>query len=146
MLEAAIKAKEVELNAARQFATDDNMSVRQIVAELDALHRQLAQQRALYPSQPISVGRVVRQSTEGERLERELALAKGLYEAYNRYLLGTAVEDLTALASLRVIEPPFVDSSRQLNLVFVALFGVVVLIGLATEFYLMRPPLEARPA
>jgi tyrosine-protein kinase Etk/Wzc len=146
VLQAAIKAKEVELSAARQFATDDNMSVRQIVAEIGALKTQLAQFQALNPDQSNSIGRVVRQSTQAEKLERELALAKSLYYNYRRYLEGTSVEDLTSAANIRILEPPFVDTGRQINFVPMALGLLLVLLGLATEFYWMRPPLgEARP-
>jgi tyrosine-protein kinase Etk/Wzc len=146
VLQAAIKAKEVQLAAARQFATEENVTIRQIKAEMAALEVQLQQQRALDPQEENSVGRVVRQSTEVEKLERERNLARGLYEVYNRYLLGTSVEDLTSMASLRTIEPPFVDTSRQLNITFLALFILVVLFGVAVEFYQLRPPLEARVA
>jgi len=143
-LEAAIKAKEVQLNAARQFATDGNMSVRQITAELSALRRQLAQQQATDPNEYNSVGRVVQQSTKAERLERDLMLAKNLYLVYGRYLEGTSVEDLTSNASLRIIEPPYIDTSRQFNLIPLALAALIVLIGFAIEFYSLRPPLERR--
>lgn len=145
VLQASIKAKEVELTAARKFATDDNMAVQQILAQIDALKQQLAQQQALNPAEQNSVGRVVEQSTIARQLERKLLLAQTLYEAYRRYLQGTTVEDLTATANLRVIEPPFVDSSRQFNVIFVALMLLLVLIAAAIEFYLLRPPLEARP-
>jgi len=143
-LQAAIKAKEVQLNAAREFATEDNMSVRQIVAELDALKRQLTQQQALDPTEQNSVGRVVEQSTRAGRLERKLVLARSLYEVYSRYLQGTSVEDLTSNANLRVIEPPFVDTSRQFNIFFLALALLLALFAIAAEFYVLRPPLEAR--
>jgi capsule polysaccharide export protein KpsE/RkpR len=146
VLQAAIKAKEVQLNAARQFGTDDNMIVRQIIAELAALKVQLAQQQALDPSEQNSVGRVVEQSTIANRLERNLILARSLYEVYSRYLEGTSVEDLTSNANLRIIEPPFIDTTRQLNIPFLALAMLLILFALTAEFYLMRPPLEARNA
>jgi len=143
VLQASIRAKEVQLNAARQFATDDNMSVRQIQAEIEALQIQLAQQRALDPNEENSVGRVVKESTEAEALERKLDTAKSLYENYRIYLSGTAVEDLIAPASLRIIEPPYIDTTRQLNLFFLGLTVFTILIGFALEFYRLRPPLEA---
>lgn len=142
VLQAAIKAKEVELTAARQFATDDNMIVRQIQAQILALQAQLAQQQALDPAQQNSVGRVVDQSTRAGRLERNLLLARTLYEVYSRYLQGTSVEDLTSNANLRIIEPPFVDTSRQYNVMFLALAVLLLLFAAAMEFYSLRPPLE----
>lgn len=145
VLQAAIRAKEVELTAARKFATDDNLAVAQILAQISALKQQLAQQQALNPSEQNSVGRVVEQSTIARQLERKLLLAQTLYEAYRRYLQGTAVEDLTATANLRVIEPPFIDTQRQFNIIFVALTLLLLLLAAAIEFYTLRPPLEARP-
>ena len=71
-------------------------------------------------------------------------LAQSLYEAYRKYLQGTSVEDLTATATLRIIEPPFVDTSRQFNILFLALALLLVLTALTIEFYTLRPPLEAK--
>lgn len=144
VLEGAVKAKEVQLNAARQFATDDNMTVRQLVAERDALVRQLAEARATNPQQSNSVGRVVRASTEADRLQRELTIAKMLYDGYLRFLQGTSVEDLTSMASVRVLEPPFVDTDRQIDYRFAALALALALLWLATEFYRVRPAVGDR--
>jgi capsule polysaccharide export protein KpsE/RkpR len=143
-LQAAIKAKEVQLSAARKFATEDNMSVLQIIAEIEALNKQLAQQRALNPSEENSVGRVVSESTKGKLLERKLQVAQTLFDGYNRYLQGTAVEDMTATANLRIIEPPFIDTARQYNLPFIILAILTALLALAIEFYQLRPPLEVK--
>ena len=87
---------------------------------------------------------MVEQSTRAGRLERKLVLARSLYEVYSRYLQGTSVEDLTSNANLRVIEPPFVDTSRQFNIFFLALALLLALFAIAAEFYVLRPPLEAR--
>jgi uncharacterized protein involved in exopolysaccharide biosynthesis len=144
VLEAAIKAKEVQLNAARQFATEENMTVRQLIAERDALATQLNQAKATNPMQSNSVGRVVRASTEAERLTRELKIAKTLYESYMRYLEGTSVEDLTSLATVRVLEPPFVDTERQIDYRFAAIAMALALLLAAIEFYRLRPPVGDR--
>ena len=142
-LRSTIKGKEVELNAARQFATDNNISVRQILAEIASLRGQLQDAVATTPSSPESVGRVVNQSTELRRLERELAIARSLYDAYTRYLEGTAVEDMTSTANIRILEPAYVDSARQYNLVPIALAFLLALSVAAMEFYRMRPPVGA---
>lgn len=140
VLQAAIKAKEVELNAARQFATDDNISVRQVIAQIDALKLQLSQLQALNPTENNSIGRVVRQSTQVRRLERELNIAQNLYDNYKRFLEGTSVEDLTSTATVRILEAPFVDTARQLNFIPAAFGVLILLIGLGIEFYGWRPP------
>ena len=142
VLEAAIKSKEVELNAARQFYTDDNMSVRQITAQLDALKRQLKQLQDINPKEDNSIGLVVSQSTEAERLERELALAKSLYYSYRRFLEGTSVEDLTSAANIRILEQPFVDTDRQYRLLPLVMAMLFFMLALVIEFYGLRPPVS----
>jgi capsule polysaccharide export protein KpsE/RkpR len=143
-LQAAIRAKEVQLNAERQFGTDDNPSVRQVQAELASLRRQLVEARAVNPQDQESTGQVVRQSTEVRELERQLLLAQSLYDGYRRYLEGTAVEDLTSTATVRVLEPPFVDTARQYNLVPAGMAVLLILLALAIEFYGFRPPVGER--
>ena len=143
-LQAAVKGKEVQLAAARQFATDENMSVQQILAELAALRSQLAQAEATGPEQNQSVGRVVRASTKAEKLQRELSIAQSLYDNYMRYLEGTSVEDLTSTASVRVLEPPFVDTARQVNYAPLAAALALMLLWASIEFYRMRPPVGDR--
>jgi uncharacterized protein involved in exopolysaccharide biosynthesis len=142
-LEATIRTKQVQLSAIRQFATDDNIRVRQIRAEIGALESQLAMARSTSPADRSSVGSVVRESTQVDKLRRELDVAQSLYDNYKRYLQGTSVEDLTSSANIRVLEPPFVDTARQFNTVPLVIGLVVVLLGLAIEFYRIRPPLEA---
>ncbi|MFM2301325.1 MAG: hypothetical protein RLZZ84_1061, partial [Pseudomonadota bacterium] len=133
-------------NAARQFYTDDNMAARQIVAQIDALKGQLKQLQDINPEEDNSIGLVVKQSTEAERLERELTLAKNLYYNYRRFLEGTSVEDLTSAANIRVLEQPFVDTDRQYRLMPFTLAILIALLGLAIEFYTLRPPFaEAKP-
>lgn len=144
VLQATIKSKEVELNAARQFATDDNMSVKQILAEITSLRRQLTEFQATNPTGSASLGRVVEQSNQAEKLERELALSKSLYYSYLRYLEGTSVEDLTSGANLRILETPFIDTDRQINILPLSLGILLLILALAIEFYNMRPPVGAR--
>jgi capsule polysaccharide export protein KpsE/RkpR len=144
VLQASIKAKEVELSAARQFATDENISVKQILSEIEALRQQLAQFQALSPSGSNSLGRVVQQSTQSQKLERELALATSLYYNYRNFLAGTTVEDLTSTANVRILETPFIDTDRQLNKGPMILFILILLLAGAIEFYAMRPPVGTR--
>jgi hypothetical protein len=144
ILQAAIKAKEVQLNAARQFATDENMQVRQIIAELNSLRAQLAQVETTNISQDDSVGRAVASSTQALRLDRELRIAQSLYDSYMRFLEGTSVEDLTSTANVRVLEAPFVDTERQINWPFAAAALALALLLAAIEFYRLRPPVGDR--
>lgn len=143
-LESIIRSKEVQLAQIRQFATDDNMRVRQVIAEIDALQNQLSIARSTSPVEKSSVGEVVRQSTQVDKLRRELDLAQGLYDNYKRYLQGTSVEDLTSSANIRVLEPAYIDTSRQVNMLPLAIAIALLLIAAAIEFYTIRPPLGER--
>jgi tyrosine-protein kinase Etk/Wzc len=143
-LEAEIKAKQVELAAARQLYTDDNIIVRQRSAELAALQRQLQSSRATNASDDSTVGRAVASSSKLFKLERDLTIARALYDSYLRYLQGTAVEDLTSTANIRVLEPPFVDTERQIYLPAAAAALALLMLWLAIEFYRLRPAVGDR--
>lgn len=143
-LQQAIKRKELELAAARQFYADDNLAVRKLQAEAATLRRQLAEAQATSPAQSIGVGRAVRTSTEFRKLQRELGIAQSLYDTYMRLFEGTSIDAMTSTANIRILEPPFIDTSRQLNYPALALALALLLILLATEFYELRPPVGNR--
>ncbi|MFT4026845.1 MAG: hypothetical protein QM676_08605 [Novosphingobium sp.] len=143
-MEAIIRAKQVQLAQIRQFATDDNMRVRQVIAEIAALEDQLSKAQSLSPDEKSSVGAVVRQSTQADKLRRELDLAQSLYDNYKRYLQGTSVEDLTSSANIRMLEPAYIDSDRQVNMLPIAIAIILIGLGLAIEFYIARPPIGER--
>ena len=142
-LRAAIKAKEIELATTRQVATDENLNVRQLLTQLSALRAQLAQVEST-TLESGAVGRAVLTSAQGERLYRELTVAQTLYDSYRRYLEGTFVEDLTSTANVRILEPPFIDTERQVNYSFLAVAMALLLLLLAIEFYRLRPPVGER--
>ena len=144
MLEAAIRAKQVELQTARQFGTDENVTVQQIIAQISALQSQLAAARATNPVQRDSLGRAVYVSRRGEQLFREVQIAQSLYDNYMKFLEGTSVEDMTSTASVRVLEPAHVDTARQVNWSFLALAMALALLWAAIEFYRLRPPVGER--
>lgn len=140
-LQGEIRAKQIELNAARRFGTDQNVRVQQLQSELDTLEGQLAETRSTKPVDSSSVGKVVNQSTELDRLWRELNLSLSLYDNYKRFLQGTSVEDLTSTANVRILEPAYVDTERQLNVMPMGLGLLLLLLALTMEFYAIRPPL-----
>lgn len=144
VLEATIKSKQIQLATARQVFTDENMTVKQILAEIAALRTQLAEVRASSPQQAGTVGSVVALSGQLYKLERELAIAKSLYDNYLRYLQGTAVEDMTSSANIRVLEQPYVETQRQIFLPALATAIALFLLWMAVEFYRLRPPVGER--
>lgn len=145
-LEGAIKAKQVQIASARQLFTDENPVVRQELAELAALQAQLAQVRMTSGLTNSTVGRAVSTSSQLYKLERDLALARSLYDSYLRFLQGTTVEDLTSTANVRMLEPPFVDTDRQVWWPLAAVAIAIFLLWLAIEFYRLRPPLGSQIA
>jgi uncharacterized protein involved in exopolysaccharide biosynthesis len=143
-LEGAIKGKMVEIAAAQKMFTEDNVNIIQLRAQLSALQQQLSVAKATNPQREDSVGKLVTASSQLFKLERDLGIAKALYDSYMRYLQGTAVEDLTSTANVRVLEAPYVDTQRQLFLPALAGAIAVFLLWMAVEFYRLRPPVGDR--
>jgi tyrosine-protein kinase Etk/Wzc len=144
-IQAAIKAREVDLRAAQQFGTGQSFAVQQIEAEIAALRSQLREAESLDASSPESVNRVVIESTQVEKLARELNIARSLYVSYQRFLEGTSAEDLASGANVRILEPPFIDPAIQFRTLPLALLMLVLLVWAVTELYQMRPPVGANP-
>ncbi len=142
-IQAAIKARQVALRAAAQFGTPSSFAVQQIEAEITALETQLREAETLDASNPNSVNRVVVQSTEVEKLARELTIARSLYVSYQRFLEGTSVEVLASTANVRILEPPYIDPAIQFKTLPLALLIFVVLLWGVLELYQMRPPVGA---
>ncbi|MEJ5977042.1 hypothetical protein WG901_10385 [Novosphingobium sp. PS1R-30] len=149
MLESAIKAKLISIAAARELYSDNNSIIRQMNAELAMLRQQLAQVRATNGNDAsvgnnATVGEAVATSSQLFRLEREVMVARTLYDSYLRFLQGTAVEDLTSSANVRILEPPFIDTERQVWWPALAAALAMIMLWLSIEFYRLRPPLGAR--
>ncbi len=142
-LQGFIKAKQVDLATARAFATDNNMAVRQIIAEIEVLKDQLREAQSLDSTEPYAMNRVIVQTTQIQKLTRELGTAQSLYDSYKRFLEGTSVEDLASTGNTRIIEPPYVDTARQFRPFPAAMFLLIILLAVLVEFYLMRPPIGA---
>jgi len=143
-LEADIKGRQIALSAALQLYTADNIVVKQQQAELAAVQRQLAAAKATEDRGGDSLGTVINNSNQLFLLERELGIARSLYDSYMRYLQGTAVEDMTATGNVRVLEQANIDTTRQFYLP--ALVGALAmfLLWMAIEFYRLRPPVGER--
>ena len=144
VLENAIKANQVQIDSARQLFTDNNIILKQLLTERQSLSGQLAQAKAIDPQGQESVGRLVTQSSQLFKLERELGISKALYDSYMRYLQGTAVEDLTSTANMRILEQPYVETERQYRMSALAAALALALLWFSIEFYRLRPPVGGR--
>ncbi len=143
-LQQSLKQKQLELAAARQYYSDENLVVRQLLAETTTLRGQLSQADNTAPGSTEGIGRAVSTSTQYRKLQRELTIAQSLYDTYMRLMEGTTVDDMTSTASIRVLEPAYVDTARQLNFPALAMAIALLLILLAVEFYNLRPPVGTR--
>jgi tyrosine-protein kinase Etk/Wzc len=138
-LEQEILAKQRQLDTFRAFATDDNTQIRNVRAEIASLQAQLAEAQSQRQQQG-SLGQVITESNKADRIRKEFNFARDLYYNYKKFYEGTIVTDLTASANMRILEPPFLDPARQFNLIPLALAVILALVGLAVEFYRLRPP------
>jgi uncharacterized protein involved in exopolysaccharide biosynthesis len=77
-------------------------------------------------------------------MERDLGIARSLYDSYLRYLQGTSAEDMTSTANIRILEPAYVDTHRQVWWPMMAGVFAILLLWAAIEFYRLRPPVGAR--
>lgn len=145
-LEGAIKAKEIAIASAQTLFTENNRVMRQMQAELAATQQQLALVKTTNANQEATVGRAVANSSQLFKLQRELVIQRSLYDSYLRFLQGTAVENLTSTANVRILEPPFIDSERQYWWPAVASCIALILLWGAIEFYRLRPPAGSRLA
>lgn len=146
-LRAAIEDVDRRIAAASRLFTPENITVIQLQAERDALLGQLSEALASR-STPRSgtVAEAVVASTEVYELERELNVARSLYNNYLRYLEGTTVEELTSTANIRLLEQPYVSTERQYRWPLFAAAAAFLLLWMAIEFYRLRPPVGAQIA
>lgn len=140
-LEARVQTKQVELATRLQFATENSIEVQQAEAELSALKAQLAAARA--PSSDPGAPNLASMSlldTQYFNLYRDERAAELLYEVYKRYLEEVVVDEMSANQSLSLVEPAYVYPERQYNIAGVGLLALTIVLALAAEFYIARPP------
>jgi uncharacterized protein involved in exopolysaccharide biosynthesis len=143
-LRAQVDDVERRIAAASRMFAPENITIIQLEAERDALQQQLREALSSQPApQAGTVGEAVNVSTRIYELERELNLARSLYNNYLKYLQGTTVEELTSTANIRLLEQPFVSTERQYRWPLIAGAIALILLWMAIEFYRLRPPLGA---
>ena len=142
-LDAQIRGKEVEIETARRFQTDNSMRVRTLVSELAALRRQRAE--ADQASNGENALALSSQTAEYVRLYREQKFAETIMLVYRRFFEEVSVEALSAETTVQVIERPHIDPDRQFNLSGIALLLLVLLAAAFTEIYAPMTGLARRP-
>jgi len=142
-LDAQIRGKEVEIETARRFQTDNSMRVRTLVSELGALRRQRAE--ADQAGNGENALALSSQTAEYVRLYREQKFAETIMLVYRRFFEEVSVEALSAETTVQVIERPHIDPDRQLNLSGIALLLLVLLAAAFTEIYAPMTGLARRP-
>jgi len=132
-LDAQIRGKEVEIETARRFQTDNSIRVRTLMSELAALRRQRAE--ADQASNGENALALSSQTAEYVRLYREQKFAETIMLVYRRFFEEVSVEALSAETTVQVIERPHIDPDRQFNLSGIALLLLVLLAAAFTEIY-----------
>lgn len=144
-LQGKLQARQVELQTLLQFATPQNVQVKAAQADIAALQHQIATAEAASGGAGgPQLGALSLGSAEYVNLYRNEKFAENLYSVYSRYLEEVTIDELSANANLDVIEPPYIEPSRQYNTAAVGLLILVILIAIAAEFYLVTPPIGER--
>jgi uncharacterized protein involved in exopolysaccharide biosynthesis len=140
-LQASLQAKRVELQSALKFATPDNMQVRAIQAEIVSIQTQIAQEQSRRGQTATALAGL---SNQHDNLIRDVSFAQSLYQAYSRYLEGSAIEELSAAWNIQQIEPPHIHVGHQINKLPAAILLLILLAAIASEIYLLFPPVGTR--
>jgi tyrosine-protein kinase Etk/Wzc len=70
--------------------------------------------------------------------------AETLFVVYKRYIDELTIDKLSANNNMEIIEPAYIDPSRQYNAWAVGLLCLTALIAAMAEFYVVRPPNRRR--
>ncbi|WP_338467471.1 hypothetical protein RXV95_02610 [Novosphingobium sp. ZN18A2] len=140
-LQGQLQAKQVQLEAALKFNTRQSFEVQTLQAQVAVLKKQIAAAEGKVRSRDgMTAAGIASKSLEYERLARELAFSQALQDAYERYLEGTAIENMTATYNLREIQTPYLEPGLHFRMLPAALFTLIIAFALASEFIIMRPP------
>ena len=146
-LQAQLQSKTVEIETLRRFEGPDNINLKAAEAELASLRSQVAQaQEAANNSGSSNLAYVASENAEYFNLYRDQIVAQLLYEVYRKYLEEVTVDTLSANENMILMQPAYVHPERQYNMPAVAIFVVLVILGITAEFYVAAPPPRGRSA
>ncbi len=144
-LRARLQAKEVELTAVRQFATDGNFEVQRIQSELAGLRREIEKaQSASGIGDPFGFSSFATESSEYLSLFRDVKYAEALYDVYLRYLESLNIEEVSASINVQVVETPNLVPELTLRLSMIALALALAGLALVVEWHIAHSRLVLR--
>jgi len=144
-LEGRLKAKEIEVSTLRQFVTPDNIKMQTALAELAVLRSQVEAQKVATPQEGTSnLAGIANTDAEYFNLYRDEKAAEILYDIYQKYLEEVTIDEMSANQNLSLVEPPYVYPERQFNIAAIGLLVLTIVLAIAAEFYIARPPVGGR--
>jgi tyrosine-protein kinase Etk/Wzc len=144
-LQGQLQAKQVALQTAQQFATQNNIQVKAMQNDIAGLQRQIAEaETAAAGAGGPTLANIALRSSEYFNLYRDEKFAETLFIVYSKYMEQVTIDELSANANMNVIEPPFIDPARQYNAAPIGLLILLILIAAAAEFYIAAPPVGRR--
>jgi uncharacterized protein involved in exopolysaccharide biosynthesis len=147
-LEGQLQAKQIELQTAQQFATQNNIQVRAVEAEIASLRQQIGRTEAGGGGATPTLNGIAQVSADYLNLFRDVQFAQSLYGVYTRYSEEVAVEEIVnnSSSNVQVIEAAFVDPERHWNAIPLGLLALIALIAFYVEYYVPATGLHRRRA
>lgn len=135
-MEGELRAKQIQLQTARQFNTDQSIEVKTILADIGAIQGQLASMDAS-AGQAAGLQSLASKSVDYLNLYRDEQFAEALLAIYTRSLEQVTVSELLADSNqdLSTLEEPFVEPRRPFNIFGLAPLGIVLLLAFYIEYY-----------
>ncbi|HEY2048281.1 MAG TPA: hypothetical protein VGH03_03005 [Caulobacteraceae bacterium] len=143
-LQAQLQSKSVEIETLQRFEGPENIKLKAAEAELASLRRQVAAAQERADNNSSNLGYMASENAEYLNLYRDQLVAQLLYEIYRKYMEQVTVDTLSANESMVLMQPAYVHPERQYNMPAVALVVMLVILGVAAEFYVAAPPRRGR--
>lgn len=133
-LQGQLDSKAVELRAAEQFATGDNMRLKTIRSEIASLRQQVAIAEAA--DSGAGVEQLAKKSADYVNLYRDVQFYQYISDIYKRFYEEVTVEEMSSDTNLQTIEAPYIDPGLHINNVAAGLLFLVALIAFYTDYYI----------
>lgn len=137
-LEAQLKAKQVELQTMQEFRGPESAELAAIRSDISGIRAQI--ERTATPATGVAgpnVSGLSAISTHYLDLFRTLRFQQSIYDVYQRSAEQVEVEELAAESAsyIQIIDPAHIDPERQFNVWAIAVFSLITLLAMFTEWY-----------